>query len=87
MIEAPGASIAKLEFFYVNCLWAFWSLFSIKADLVSLGKGLKSTTLDIPMVDKKISTVFTGNETKTLRIIEPLYCTCCHVFNLHIFVL
>jgi hypothetical protein len=36
--EAPGASLGKLEFFYVNCLRAFRSLFGIEADLVALGK-------------------------------------------------
>gem|GEM_PF-4378340 len=38
MSEAQGASLGKLEFFYVNCLRAFRSLFGIKADLVALGK-------------------------------------------------
>jgi hypothetical protein len=38
MSEAPGASLCKLQLYYINCLRAFRSLFGIESDLVALGK-------------------------------------------------
>ncbi len=71
-------SSAILEFDDVDCFGTFRALFGIKADLVTLGKALKSRALDGRMVDKDITVVFSSNEAKTFAVIEPFHSSLCH---------
>jgi hypothetical protein len=77
-----GELLLLLLFHYVDCLKTFWAIFGIKADFVTLGKGLKSTALDGRMVDENIGTVVSCDKAKAFRVIEPLHCSLSHLFSL-----
>jgi len=70
-----------LQLHNVDGAGAFWALLYIKADLITLGKGLESEilALDGRMVDKHILAVFERDKTVTFGVIEPLYCAIGHV--------
>lgn len=72
----------QLKFNYIDCFGTFRALLGIKADLVTLGKGLKSIALDGRMVDKDITAVFTSNEAKTFAVVEPFHSSLCQIVYL-----
>jgi hypothetical protein len=73
-----GALPSYLEFDDINRFGTFRALFSIKADLVTFGKGLKSRALNGRMVYKNISCVLRSNEAKSFGVVEPLHSSLCH---------
>ncbi len=75
-----GDFAGQLELYYIGCLGAFRSLFGIKADWVTFGKGLKSVALNGRIVDKYVTAVFAGDKSKPLGFIEPFYCSISHFF-------
>src|SRR5512139_1779389 len=52
---------------------------NIELDLLAFLQGLEAFHLDRRMMAEDIlAAIILGDETKPLRIVEPLYCTACH---------
>jgi len=77
-----GALPSQLAFDNIDRFGTLGALFSIKADLVALGKSLKSSALDGRMMDKDVIVIFTSNEAKAFAVTEPLHCSLWHSFYL-----
>ena len=67
-----------LELYNVGCLGAFGRVDNVERDVLTFGQGFESAVLNVAEMDEYIAAIFTRNETKTLGIIEPLYCTIFH---------
>ena len=60
---------------------AFFALSDLELDLLALVESRVAWSLDLWMMDKQIlSTVIGVNEAKTFTWIEPLDCTCTHLY-------
>jgi hypothetical protein len=59
-----------------------WTLFNIKADFVSLGKGLETTALDGCVMDKDIGAVLSGDEPEAFARVKPLNSSLRHIIHL-----
>ena len=66
---------SRLQLLYIDGAGTFRTFFGIKADCITLGKGLKPLALDGRIVDKNVCTVFVCNKAVTFRVIEPLHCS------------
>jgi len=77
-----GAFPGYLQFDNIDRPGAFWARFSIKADLVTFGKALKTIALDGRMVDKSFTSVVIGNKAKSFAAVKPFYSSLGHFFYL-----
>jgi hypothetical protein len=73
----------NLNFADVSRLRTFLAFSYVKAYTISFSERLETVALDLGKVYKYVRTVVLLNETKTLCVVEPLYCTFCHFF-LHV---
>jgi len=65
---------------HIHCRQPLRTLFNVIVYLLVLCQSLETVTLDCAeMNEYVITTVILNDETKTLRVVEELYCTCCHV--------
>jgi hypothetical protein len=80
-VDTRGFGGSGLQLHNVDGAGAFRALLDIKADLITLGKGLESKilALDGRMVDKHILAIFDRDKTVTFGVIKPLYCAIGHV--------
>src|SRR5688572_20670504 len=64
----------------VRCLGSLLSLNDLEFDAIALGQRLEAFGLDRAEVDEDVRTSFTGDESVTLRVVEPLHCAgdACH---------
>jgi hypothetical protein len=63
----------------VGSLFPLGTLCHFKADLLAFLEGLEAVHIDCRIVCKQILAPIIGrNETKTLCIVKPFNCTCCH---------
>ncbi len=67
-----------LELYNVGCLGAFGRVDNVERDILTFGQGFESAVLNVAEMNEYIAAIFASNETKTLGIIEPLYCTIFH---------
>ena len=67
-----------LELYYVGCLGAFGRIDNVERYILTFGQGFESAVLNVAEMYEYIAAVFASNETKTLGVIEPLYCTIFH---------
>ena len=58
---------------------AFRRLLDVKRDRLTLGQRLKATAADRCVMDEDVVAIFTGDKSKTLRLVKPLYSSFCHV--------
>lgn len=60
---------------------AFLALSDFEVHRLALIEGGIALRLDLRMVDEQIvAATGRADETKSLALVEPLYCSCCHVF-------
>jgi hypothetical protein len=70
--------VRRLEFYDIRCFGAFGAVNNVECHVLTFSQRLEAAVLDVGKVDKNIPTVFLGNESKSLGIIEPLYGSFCH---------
>jgi hypothetical protein len=68
----------QLELLHFGCRWSFGALLNFEADTISFRKALKTLTFDGTMVNEDIFSALDRDESETLLIVEPLYCTLRH---------
>ena len=68
-------SIQELHLDDFGGLRTFLSLGHIKVDLLTFFQGFEAFILNLGKMDEHVGTIILLNETKTLAIVEPLYCT------------
>src|SRR5204863_9765878 len=72
-----------LEGGHVCCSRTLGPLLGVEADLRALGERLEAAALDGGVMDEEILAGIIGrDETEALVVVEPLHCSCCHVFPL-----
>jgi hypothetical protein len=64
---------ARSDFADVYSLGAFGALGDLELHAIALGQRLETVRVDVAIMDKRVRTVLTRNETKTLRVVEPLH--------------
>ena len=75
-LSAPWWGLGGLD---VGSLLAFGALRDFELDLLTFLEGLESVHVNRGEMGEQIfAAIIRSNEAKTLRIIEPLYCACCH---------
>ena len=57
---------------YISSLISLWALCHVELDLLVLMKLLEAASVDSGVVNKNIWSIFTGDETESLLVIEPL---------------
>jgi len=63
----------------VRSRWTFRTILQFKLDLLAFGQRLEAAALNGGVMHEDIfAAIGRGNETKTLGIVEPLYCSCIH---------
>jgi hypothetical protein len=67
-----------LELYDVGCLGAFGRVDDVELHLLAFSQRLEAAVLNVSKVNEHISAFFTGYESKTFGIIEPLYGTVFH---------
>ena len=67
-----------LNSFYVRGLKPFRTLGYFKSNSIAFSKGLESVAHDCREMAKDILATFLLKKTKTLAVIEPLYCSVYH---------
>jgi hypothetical protein len=78
MIRACEGQCLRLELYNVCCFGAFGRVDNVELHLLAFGQRLKAAVLYVAEMNEHIAAFFTGNESKTFGIIEPLYGTCLH---------
>ena len=77
-----GCEAAGLQNLDVRSLFAFGAGDHVKRNLLVLLEGLETRPLDCGMMCKDVfTTAIRADEAETLRIIEPLDCTCTHLLS------
>ena len=80
--QARPRSRSRLQNLDVRSLFTLGAGDHVERDLLVLLQGLETRPLDCGMMRKKVfATTIRADETKTFRIIEPLYCTCTHLLS------
>lgn len=74
--------IEILRFHYIDCFRALRAFFNIKTDCFTFSQRFKAVTLNGCMMNKNISSIFTGNKAVPLGIVEPFNCSVWHPLNL-----
>jgi len=72
---------------YVLGLPALGALNHIELDLLTFLQAAESTRLDSREVDENVLAILAADETITLGVVKPLYCSCFHSVALLPFVL
>src|SRR5208283_1099098 len=67
-----GISVS-LKLYNIGCLGAFGRVDNVELHLLAFGQRLKTAVLNVAEMNKYISALFTGYESKPFGIIEPLY--------------
>gem|GEM_PF-2478714 len=63
----------------IGRLLAFRTIYDVKANTLPLFQSPEAIIIDRGEVGEDVcTTLIGGNETKTLRVIEPFDCTSCH---------
>ena len=71
------AMLRVLAFSDFFCLQAFWTLYQVELDFLSLIQAAISIALNCPEVDENIvGPIGHRDKTKALGIVEPLYGSC-----------
>lgn len=66
--------------FDFNCFHSFTTLCGFILDFLPIFKGAKSFFGDVGVMDKQVlAAIVRGDETKSLLLVKPLYCTTAHV--------
>jgi hypothetical protein len=73
--------ISESDSGYVRSLKAFRALDKVKSYPVSFGEGFEAVARNGRKVNKYVITVLLLEKTKTLAVIEPFYCTICHLLT------
>ena len=64
----------------VGSLLTLWALNNFESHFLTFFERLETAHVDRREMGEKIfATIIRSNETKTLCVVEPLYCTVCHV--------
>jgi len=64
----------------IRCLLALRTLRNVEGNLLALFEGLESAHGNRGKMREKIfAAIIRCNKTKTLGVVEPLNCTCCHI--------
>src|SRR5208283_81243 len=71
-----------LRFHYIDCFRTLGTFFDIKADRFTFSQRFKAVTLNGCVMNKNISSIFTGNKAVSLGIVEPFNCSVRHLLNL-----
>lgn len=72
--------LASLRHLDISGLLSFRSLYGIKVDTLTFLQCFKAWHLYRGIVNEEIfAAAIRGNESKTLRIVEPLHSTRCHI--------
>src|SRR3972149_2935721 len=73
----------RLRSLNVGSLLAFRTLNDVKGNLLAFFEGFEAAHVDCGEMREQIfAAIIRSNETKTFCIVEPLYCTVCHVTSL-----
>ena len=79
LAAAPRFNFGKwLDSLHVLGLPALGAFDHIELNLLTLLQAAESTRLDGREVNKHILTILAADETITLGVVEPLYCSCFH---------
>jgi len=65
--------VERLDLYDVGCLGAFGRFDDVELHLLAFSKRLEAAVLNVAEVNEHVCAIFTGNEAKTLGIIEPLH--------------
>ena len=68
-----------LDHAHLGRLQAFLALHHVEADAGAFGEGLEAVALDLGEVHEHVRAVILLDETETLRVVEPLHGTFCHL--------
>src|SRR4030095_1960223 len=79
-VTGPGLLYEWLALSPTNvvCLQALRAAVHRELDFIALGEALEALGLDGAEVDEYVFATLLGDEAETLRVVEPLDCTCCH---------
>ena len=64
-----------LQLNYVGGCWSFGSVNDLEDDFGAFLEGFEPIGIDPAMVNKEVTAVILGDETITLCIIKPFYCS------------
>ena len=70
-VPITGTCIFWLDFRYVLCFGSFRAINNFKADCLTFGQRLKPIPLDSGIMNKHVSALLLGNESKTFGLVEP----------------
>ena len=65
--------VERLDLYDVGCLGALGRFDDVELHLLAFSKRLEAAVLNVAEVNEHVCAIFTGNEAKTLGIIEPLH--------------
>jgi hypothetical protein len=70
--------VERLDLYDIGCLGALGRFDDVELHLLAFSKRLEAAVLNVAEVNEHVCAIFTGNEAKTLGIIEPLHGSCNH---------
>ncbi len=76
--NSVGDALRYLLGYNLGGLWTFLAHTFFKFDRLAFSKSLKTVPLNFRKMNKEVFAALGLNETKTLTLVKPFYCSYCH---------